>query len=141
MSADAFTIAASGLRAAEARLEASASNIANMSSSGPLPGTPVDPTLPPASVYRPVRAVSVDQGAGGAPGGAAVRFVQESPGYTAAYEPSNPYADERGMVAMPSVDLPTEIVEQVSASIQFQAALKVMKVASDMLKTTVDRTA
>ncbi|MGB7692426.1 MAG: flagellar basal body protein, partial [Pseudolabrys sp.] len=46
----AFTIAVSGLSVASLRLRVAASNIANASSDGPLPGTPNLENFPPA--YR-----------------------------------------------------------------------------------------
>ena len=44
----AFTIAVSGLSVASLRLRVAASNIANASSDGPLPGTPNLENFPPA---------------------------------------------------------------------------------------------
>ncbi|HJS08074.1 MAG TPA: flagellar basal body protein, partial [Pirellulales bacterium] len=59
----ASTIAVSGLSVANLRLQVAASNIANASSDGPLPGTPNPENFPPA--YSALRANQVDNFGGG----------------------------------------------------------------------------
>jgi flagellar basal-body rod protein FlgC len=129
------TIALSGLQAATARLNASASNVANMNTRGAIP-TAGAPSAP--AVYRPVRAVQTSAGAGGGVAGA---LIQATPGWSAAYDPSAPFADPAGMVAAPDVDLAAETVEQLDAHSQFVANLRVLQTEDSMLKTLIDRKA
>jgi flagellar basal-body rod protein FlgC len=124
-----LSISASGMNAAATRLEASAGNIANVSSSGPLPDAGGATTA-----YAPVTVTQSDVRGGGV----AARIVQAADPYVAAYDPASPNADDKGMVAAPNVDMTGELVNVMTARLSYQASAKTMKVASDMLKTTLD---
>jgi flagellar basal-body rod protein FlgC len=126
------SIAASGLLAASRRLEVSASNIANLESSGPLPGTPNAAGYPAA--YSAQRLDQVE-----APGGGTSTTVTTaSPGTVAGYDPTAPYADKNGMVAVPNVDLVNEAVQQITARTDFAMNAKVIQVESEMMKSLLD---
>lgn len=133
---DAMTIAASGMKAAETSLFASASNIANMQSAGPIPANaPVAQT--PGSVYQPVAAFDSPL----PEGGVSAKLIPTLPGYTLAYDPSAPFASLDGMVAMPNVDPAAEIVNQMTASFAYKANIATFKTAQSMVKTLLDATA
>ena len=118
---NAMNIAASGMQAASARVEAAASNIVNMDSSG----------------YQPV---SVAQSP--APdGGVSASLQPVTPATLLAYNPASPYANVQGMVAKPNVDMATEIVNMKLARHSFQASIQAYKAASQMFKTLLDATA
>jgi flagellar basal-body rod protein FlgC len=89
----ALAIAKSGMQAASLRLDVSASNVANMSSDGPLPDATNAAAFPPA--YAPQRVDQVEVA-----GGTAARVSTVSPSYVPAYDPG-PCADKNGMVAAP----------------------------------------
>lgn len=125
------SIAASGLYAAQARLNASASNVANSQSGGAAPGAATSSR--PLTTYQPV---AVDQSSL-AGGGVAVSVRMVQPGYFMAYEPDSPNADAHGMEAMPDVDLGLEAVNQMQASRQYEANLKVLDVANQMQKAAL----
>jgi flagellar basal-body rod protein FlgC len=127
-----LSIATSGLQAASLRLQVSASNIANMSDTGPLPDAPNAGAFPPA--YAPQRVDQVDV----AGGGTAASVGTVSPSYVSQYDPSAPYADQNGLVAAPNVDLTNEVVQQITARIEFAANARVIKVESEMMKTLLD---
>jgi flagellar basal-body rod protein FlgC len=127
----AFSIAKSGMQAASLRLDVSASNVANMSSNGPLPDATNAAAFPPAYVPQRVDQVEVA-------GGTTARATNVSPGYVSAYDPSAPYADKNGMVAAPNVDLTNEVVQQITALYEFTANARVMQTASQMTKTLLD---
>jgi flagellar basal-body rod protein FlgC len=127
-----LSIAASGLVAAGRRLEVSASNVANISSSGPLPDAPNAAGFPAA--YAPLRVDQVDV----AGGGTAATVSAVSPSYVPQYDPSAPYADKNGLVAAPNVDLANEAVQQITARIEFAANAKVIQIESEMMKTLLD---
>jgi flagellar basal-body rod protein FlgC len=132
----AMAIAASGMAAASASLMASASNIANMETTGAVPPTP--PSQPVAqaagSVYQPVSVTTTSQSSGG------VQAVISNtlPSYTLAYDPSAPFANLQGMVAAPNVDPVSEVVNQISASAAFRANLAVFEAASKNFSTLLN---
>jgi flagellar basal-body rod protein FlgC len=131
---DAMTIAASGMAAAMTSLTASASNVANADSAGPVPGfTPVN-AQSPASVYQP--AVVIETSMAG--GGVSATVTRSSPGTILSYDPTAPFANGQGMVAVPNVDFATEAVNQMSASMAFQANLKVFQAANRNLDSLLD---
>jgi len=132
---DAFSIASSGLRAASLRLEVSASNVANVLTAGRLPSANGATTAP--APYAPLRLDQVEISGGGS----VAKVSAVSPGYTASYDPTAPYADANGMVAAPKVDLANELIQQLTAKYTFAANAAVMRTASDMTKTLLDRTA
>ena len=119
------------MQAASLRLDVSASNVANMSSDGPLPDATNAAAFPPA--YAPQRVDQVEVA-----GGTAARVTNVSPSYVPAYDPSAPYADKNGMVAAPNVDLTNEVVQQVTAAYEFAANARVLQTASQMMKTLLD---
>lgn len=128
----ASSIALSGLRAASLRLQASANNVANAYSAGPLPGSPASASYP--GPYVPER---VDQVAN-AGGGTSATVNAVSPASVSTYDPGAPYADGNGMVAMPNVDFASEIVQQLMAQIAFAANVKVLKADAQMTSALLD---
>jgi len=120
------SIAASGLNAASARLQASAANIVNAQSGGAAPG--VGGADRPRTTFRPVTADQTSL----ANGGVKVDLRMVQPGYFMAYAPSSPDADKNGMEAMPDVDLAAEAVNLIEARQQFEANLRVIKTADQM---------
>jgi flagellar basal-body rod protein FlgC len=119
-------IALSGMDAAALRLQASASNVANSLSDGPLPGVAGTAAYP--SAYVPLR---VDQVAT-ADGGTSATLGAITPSYVSTYDPSAPYADRNGMVASPNVDLASEIVQQMVAHYNFAANAQVVRADAQM---------
>ena len=53
------------------------------------------------------------------------------------YDPGNPEADERGMVAMPNINIHEEMADLISASRTFEANLAVVKNARQMALQTL----
>lgn len=125
----AISIGQSGLRAAETRLDATASNIANASSTGQLPGPGA--TRP---VYAPVR-VELSEAAGG---GVSARTVRDTAAYTPTYDPSSPDANASGIIGSPNVDLVTEAIDLITAKVQYEASARIIKTAQDLQKTALD---
>ena len=131
----------SGVRAATARMEVSAENLANQQTRGVLPGQDATPPLKPNTtpipkVYRPtkVNLYSLDQTGGGV----GVQYRQVTPGYYATYDPTAAYADQDGMVAAPAVDPASEVVEQIQASVHYRASLKAMQRLQDAEDSVLD---
>lgn len=130
------TIALSGLNAASRRLEVSASNVANASSTGALPNA--DGTVP-AGAPTAYQALEVVQTASGG-GGTQTTVTTTSPSTTAAYDPQAPFANQDGLVAAPNVDLAQELINQMMASYSFAANAKVIAADDRMTKTLLDIT-
>ena len=128
-------IALSGLSAASLRLQVSANNVANASSTGPLPGSAQSGNYPAA--YTPER---VDQVAL-ANGSTSARVTAKSPSTMPAYDPTAPYVDSNGLVAQPNVDLAGEIVQQLTATISFAANAQLIKADHKMTASLLDITA
>jgi flagellar basal-body rod protein FlgC len=118
--------------AASRRLEVSASNIANLESNGPLPGAPNAGGYPAAYAAQRVDQVDV------AGGGTLATVTTASPGTVAGYDPTAPYADKNGMVAVPNVDLVNETLQQITAREDFQLNAKVIRVETEMMKALLD---
>lgn len=125
-------IALSGMNAAMLRLGAAASNIANARSNGALPGAGKVPGEPTA--YTPVDVVQTPSMGGGAQ----ARTVPSPAPPIEIYDPGASYADSRGMVASPNVDLAGEIAQLVSARHEFSANLLVMRIDQEMSARLLD---
>jgi len=122
---DALSIAASGLRAAETKLSATANNIANASTTGPVP----DASHPVSTVYKPLT-VSLTPQAGG---GVSAQVNADPNGYSLSYDPASPDANAGGFIAAPNVDLTQEVVGLIQAKTEFKANTAVIKTQDQML--------
>ena len=122
------------MNAAVRRLEVSASNVANVMSTGALPGA--DGTLPSGApqAYAPLDVVQT----GTAGGGTQTSVKTSNPSTVATSDPQAPFANQDGQVAAPKVDLSQEMVNQVLAKYSFTANLKVMNADDQMTKTLID---
>ena len=126
------SIAVSGMIAASARLEVAAGNIANASSSGAIPGSVAPAGSRSAATPRRVDTVEI------AGGGTKAVISNVSPAYTVAHDPSAPYANSKGDVAQPNIDLGTEVVNAVTARTAFAANALVFKVSDRMMQDLLD---
>ena len=131
----ASTIAVSGLSVASLRLQVAASNIANASSDGPLPDTPNPENFPLA--YSALRVNQVDNFGGGT----SATVTNVLPPTSATYDPTAPYADGRGMVASPNVDLANELVQVLLARFSYAANAQVIRADAQMSAALFDLTA
>jgi len=122
-------IAASGMAAAMTSITAAASNVANAQTSGPVP----DGARPPESVYQPATVIATSLSDGGVSA-----TVIRAPSYSVSYQPASPYANAQGMVAAPNIDLATQMVNQVTASLAFRANAKVFQIAARNQKSLID---
>ncbi len=131
------TIAVSGMNAAARRLEVSASNVANVTSTGALPNA--DGTLPAGApqAYAPLELVQTAS----AGGGTQTAVTTVTPATTAVYDPQAPFANQDGLVAAPNVDLAQELIGQLIASYTFTANATVLRADDRMTKTLLDITA
>lgn len=129
------SIAISGLSAAALRMQVSANNVANVYSSGPLPDAAAGANFPAA--FMPQR---VDQAAR-ADGSVSASVKAVSPATIPAYDPTAPFANASGLVAMPNVDLGNEAVQQIMASVSYAANAAALKADAQMTSTLLNVTA
>lgn len=118
----AISTALTGMFAASKRVEASANNIANMSSAG---------SLDPAKPRQPYEAQTTVQIANES-GGTTATNIPKKPGFVNAYAPDSPFANAQGEVGVPNVDLAEEAVNLKIAEITYKANASVIKTASEM---------
>ncbi|MGB5211128.1 MAG: flagellar basal body rod protein FlgC [Gammaproteobacteria bacterium] len=126
-----FDIAGSAMSAQSVRLNATASNLANVNSvSGD-----------PAAVYRSRQPVfSVDALGSDDPGVAGVHvdgIVQTQDPPSVVHMPEHPEADEDGNVYMSNVNVVEEMVNMIAASRSYQNGVEVAKVSKELLLRTL----
>lgn len=131
-------IAQSGMRASQARLTASASNVANASNTGtiPAPATfgPIGKTTEENILYRPLRTEQTTL----PHGGVTTRNAPIDQPYTLRYQPDSLSADTYGMVAAPRIDLTQEATEQLASIKDFKANAKVLETANTLNRSTLE---
>ena len=129
-----LSIATSGMVAATRRLEVSARNVANASSSGPSADADAAIKESYPAAYNALRVDQVE-----AAGGGTIAIVnQASPGTVPVFDPSAPYADAKGMVSAPNVDFANEAVQQLLARVTFVANAQVVRTYDRMMKSLLD---
>ncbi len=129
---DAFSIALTGLRAQTTRLAATASNIANASTSGAVPSA--NPSTPASTVYQPldVSFSSLESG------GVIASVTPDPTGYSVVYDPSPIYANSEGLTAVPDIDLSEEIVNLIETKLLYKVNISVIKTQDEMLGDLLD---
>jgi flagellar basal-body rod protein FlgC len=133
----AINVGASALDAQRARLEVAVSNIANADSTrGPdgLPYRRRDVVLTAA----PVESFDAAMGRADAVGVQVSDVVEDQTAFRRRYEPSHPDADSDGFVAMPNVDVSTEMVDMLGAARAYQANLTAIGLINDTIKHALD---
>ena len=125
-----FNIAGSALHAQSARLNTTASNLANADSVVGADGQPYK-AKQVGFAARPMAGTTDSIGV-------EVQGVVESaaPGRLV-YEPANPAANEEGYVEMPNVNVVEEMVNMISASRSYQANTEIMNTARSLLQSTL----
>jgi flagellar basal-body rod protein FlgC len=125
----AINTAISGLNAASRRLENSSNNIANQfSTSTILNGQTVNKPFTPIEVQQ----VSLETG------GVSTVLKEKDPASVTFYDPSNPQANEQGLVDFPNVDTAQELIGQQIAAYDYRANLKTIQTADKMQQKLLD---
>ncbi|MFO0982187.1 MAG: flagellar basal body rod protein FlgC [Planctomycetota bacterium] len=63
--------------------------------------------------------------------------VDDQSPFQSVYIPGHPHADQNGMVLMPNVDIPLEMVDSMTASRAYEANLLAMRSFRDMAERTL----
>jgi flagellar basal-body rod protein FlgC len=124
-----FSIAGSALTAQSARLNTTASNLANADSVVGADGQP----------YRAKQVVfkATPMGDTGGVGVRVTQVVESAAPLRMTYDPANPAANEQGYVSMPNVNVVEEMVNMISASRAYQNNAEVMNTAKSLLTKTL----
>jgi flagellar basal-body rod protein FlgC len=125
-----MAIAASALKAQQARMRVIAENIANADSVATTPGG--DPYRRQAPVFEPAKV------ANGVTGVAMTGTRPDATPFRSDYNPGSPAADAKGYVKMPNIDPLTEAMDMREASRAYQANLNVIENQRNMDSRTLD---
>ena len=127
----ALKIAGSGLEAQSTRLRIVSENIANARSTGDTPG---------ADPYRR-KTITFGEAVDRANGVTTVnvkKFGVDESKFITEFDPSNPAADEKGIVKLPNVNMLVEMADMREANRSYDANLQVIKQTRDLVSSTID---
>lgn len=126
-----FDVAGSAMSAQQVRLNTTASNLANAES---VAADPADTYRARHPVFAAALADAQRGSTGSNPGqGVQVLGVIESDApLNYRYEPTHPFADDKGYVAYPNVSAVTEMADMISASRSFQVNVEMMETAKTL---------
>lgn len=139
-----FDVAASGMTAQRKQMDVISTNIANVNTSETADGTPFRRMVAVVSQKQmgdwdnEFRAVSFDDQAsdGSAVGVEVTGVMQDQSDYRWVYDPSNPKAQKdgahKGYVAMPNVNIISEMTNMIQATRGFEANATVVESAKSM---------
>ncbi len=141
---DAISIAGSGLTAERIRMDVTAENLANASTTRAANGEPYkrqDVLLKQigSNGFEGALSGAMNQAAGvGAAGGVEVQgIVADASPDQQIYDPGSPDADARGYVKLPNVSTVTEMTDLISESQGYQSDVTAMQTAKSMFTATL----
>jgi flagellar basal-body rod protein FlgC len=131
-----FNISASGMTAQRLRMDIIADNIANVETTRTAEGTPYRRKL---AVFQEKQVTSFRELLKKNKGDATARdevqvagIVEDPTPFKMIYNPGHPDADAEGYVAMPNVDIVSEMVDMISASRAYEANITVLNTSKNM---------
>lgn len=122
-----FNIAGSGMAAQSQRLNAVASNLANVDSTTSADGKP----------YRAKEVIFSAAPMGESQGVKVVAVAESTAPMKMVYDPTHPMADAKGYVAMPNVNVVDEMVNMISASRSYQNNVDALNTSKTLLIKTL----
>ncbi len=155
----AIDVSASGLALQRRKMDAIASNLANIDSVGPdgkpyqreevqaMPGKPISfnqelnnqfipletsapGQMQPANQQLAIPDFTVREVAG--------RPVQDPTAVKTVYDPTNPNADANGYVTEPKINVVTEMVDMITTTRSFQANVTAIQASKNIIKDSID---
>ena len=127
----AMKVAASGMTAQSERLRVVSENLANSQSTGRTAGS--DP-------YRR-KTITFGEAVDRANGVTTVnvkKFGVDESKFITEFDPSNPAADEKGIVKLPNVNMLVEMADMREANRSYDANLQTIKQSRDLISSTID---
>jgi flagellar basal-body rod protein FlgC len=125
----AMMVAASGMRAQQARMRIIAENLANANSTSRVAGG--DPYRRQVPVFEP-------KAVGGGEGVSMARVEPDRKAFRTVYDPGHPAANAEGYVALPNVDSLIEALDMKEAQRAYEANLNVIETARAMEMRTLE---
>lgn len=126
---DSLNVSASGLAAQRTRLNATASNIANVNTTRTEEGGPYRRQDPVFRSYMEARGVA----------GVEVAEIQEDQADPRlVFDPGHPDADQAGYVAMPNINLVEEMVNMISSQRGYDANATSIDTARKMARSAIE---
>ena len=125
----AMAVAASALKAQQARMRIIAENLANADSTAATPGGDPYRKQTPVFTAKPLP--------GGVKGVAMTQVAQDQKPFRREYEPSNPSADAQGFVKMPNVEPLIETLDMREAQRAYDANISVIETARAVDQSTL----
>ena len=133
----AYAISASGLRAQRLRMDVIAANLANAQSTRTPAGGPyrrhevVFEATPQTGTFEDALSAS-------SPGVRVARIVEDDQPPQLVFDPGHPDADARGYVAMPNVNVITEMVDMMSATRAYEANVAALNATKRLLEAALE---
>ncbi|MEB3330133.1 MAG: flagellar basal body rod protein FlgC [Candidatus Sericytochromatia bacterium] len=127
-------ITATSMAANRFWLERISNNLANVNTTRGPDGQPYRRELP---IFAEL--VNRELGIEGEPGGVeATGVVKDNTPFPRVYNPGHPHADAQGFVSMPNVNVVTEMVDMITASRSYEAAITVSTSAKTMASKAIE---
>ncbi|MBL8770750.1 MAG: flagellar basal body rod protein FlgC [Phenylobacterium sp.] len=123
------SIAASALRAQQARMRIIAENLANADTTSKTPGG--DPYRRQEAIFEPTRI-------GGAKGVRMSKVEPDTSAFRQEYDPGHPSADDKGYVKLPNVNSLVEALDMREAQRAYEANLNVIETSRALQLRTLD---
>jgi len=118
--------ALSGLAAASKKVEAAASNIANLQTSGSLEEGKQAPYTPITTQQTAI----TDQNGNGQ--GVHSGFIAKEQPFTPRFDPDSPFANADGIIGVPNINLAEEVVNLMVAELSYKANIQTLKVSEEL---------
>ncbi len=126
-----FDISTSGMIAQRTRIEVATANIANADSI-------LDPNSNNEPFRRRMAVLAPGDPDSGNPMGVHVQSIELASGaFRSKYEPGSPYADARGMIYTPDIDITTETVNAMEANRAYEANVMAAEATKAMLTASM----
>jgi len=130
-------ISASGLAAERQRMEVIANNIANANTTRALSGGPYRRQEMLFTEAFDMALSHADHNPHALQGVKVKGVAPDMSEFPQVYNPGHPDADDKGMVQMPNVKLPNEMVDLITASRAYEANLKALHLFRQMTEQTL----
>lgn len=126
-----FRVTSSGLSAQRLRLNIIAENVANAQTTRTVEGGPYK-RRDPVFMAKPFEAMLSREHAAGSTGVAVDRILVDQKPARLQYDPNHPDANKEGYVAMPNIDMVTEMVNMMSATRSYESNVSVLNASKAM---------
>ena len=133
---DNFNISASGLTAQRLRMDVISDNIANVNTTRANDGEPYRRKMPVFSErkdsFNKILSNKLKSEKNDMNGVEVEEIAEDDSPFKMKYNPEHPDANEEGYVAMPNVNVTSEMVDMISASRAYEANVTALNTAKDM---------